>query len=93
MLENLNATRGLIFSGQLLLVLTQKGVAREQAYEWVQRNAMKAWDNNGAFQELVKADRDINGHLSPKEIERVFALDAYLRNVDTIFERVFGEGT
>ncbi|HET6671694.1 MAG TPA: adenylosuccinate lyase [Pyrinomonadaceae bacterium] len=93
MLENLNATRGLIFSGQLLLVLTQKGVAREQAYEWVQRNAMKAWDENGDFQELVKADRDINGHLSPKEIEHVFALDTYLRNVDTIFKRVFGEGT
>ena len=93
MLENLNATGGLIFSGQLLLVLTQKGVAREQAYEWVQRNAMKAWDENGDFQGLVKADRDINVHLSPQEIERVFALDTYLRNVDTIFTRVFGEGT
>lgn len=93
MLENLNATHGLIFSGQLLLVLTQKGLAREQAYEWVQRNAMKAWDENGDFQELVKEDRDINAHLSPKEIERVFALDTYLRNVDTIFRRVFGEGT
>ncbi|MFZ0064517.1 MAG: adenylosuccinate lyase [Pyrinomonadaceae bacterium] len=93
MLENLNATRGLIFSGQLLLVLTQKGVAREQAYEWVQRNAMKAWDENGDFQGLVKADRDINAHLSPQEIEHVFALGTYLRNVDTIFKRVFGEGT
>lgn len=93
MLENLNATHGLIFSGQLLLVLTQKGLAREQAYEWVQRNAMKAWDENGDFQELVKEDRDINAHLSPKEIERVFALDTYLRNVDTIFRRVFGEVT
>ncbi len=92
MLENLNATRGLIFSGQLLLVLTQKGLAREQAYECVQRNAMKAWDENGDFQELVKADRDINAHLSPQEIERVFALDTYLRNVDTIFKRLFGEG-
>ena len=93
MLENLNATRGLIFSGQLLLVLTQKGVAREQAYEWVQRNAMKAWDENGDFQGLVKADRDINAHLSAQEIEHVFALGTYLRNVDTIFKRVFGEGT
>ena len=93
MLENLNATRGLIFSGQLLLVLTQKGLAREQAYAWVQRNAMKAWDESGDFQRLVKADRDINAHLSAKEIERVFALDTYLRNVDPIFKRVFGEGT
>ena len=93
MLENLNATRGLIFSGQLLLALTQKGLAREQAYDWVQRNAMKAWDENDDFQKLVKADRDINGHLSPQEVERVFALDTYLRNVDTIFKRVFGSGT
>ena len=93
MLENLKATRGLIFSGQLLLALTQKGLAREQAYEWVQRNAMKAWDENDDFQKLVKADRDINGQLSPQEIERVFALDTYLRNVDTIFKRVFGAGT
>ncbi|MDQ3584336.1 MAG: adenylosuccinate lyase, partial [Acidobacteriota bacterium] len=49
MLENLNATRGLVFSGQLLLALTQAGVAREQAYEWVQRNAMKTWDEGGDF--------------------------------------------
>ena len=55
MLENLNATRGLIFSGQLLLALTQKGVLREQAYEWAQRNAMKVWDEGEDFQTLVKA--------------------------------------
>ena len=91
MLENLNATRGLIFSGQLLLVLTQKGVARETAYEWVQRSAMKVWDEEKDFQTLVKADADIRAHLSVAEIERVFSLDTYLRNVDAIFERVFGE--
>lgn len=90
MLENLKATRGLIFSGQLLLALTQKGVARELAYEWVQRNAMKAWDENQDFQQLVKSDKDIKGTLSPQEIERIFSLETYLRNVDTIFERVFG---
>lgn len=91
MLENLNVTRGLIFSGQLLLVLTQKGVARETAYEWVQRNAMKVWDEEKDFQTLVKADADIRAHLSAAEVERVFSLDTYLRNVDAIFERVFGE--
>jgi adenylosuccinate lyase len=90
MLENLNATRGLIFSGQLLLALTQKGVARETAYEWVQRNAMKVWDDGEDFQKLLKADVDLSAHLSEAEIDRVFALDTYLRNVDTIFERVFG---
>src|SRR5882762_5865323 len=71
MLENLKATRGLIFSGQLLLALTQKGAAREIAYEWVQRNAMKVWDEDKDFQTLVKADADIRAHLSVAEIERV----------------------
>ena len=89
MLENLNATRGLIFSGQLLLVLTQKGLAREQAYEWVQRNAMKAWDENQDFKELVEKDPEIKKTLSAEEIQRVFSLDTYLRNIDTIFARVF----
>lgn len=91
MLENLNATRGLIFSGQLLLALTQKGVARETAYEWVQRNAMKVWDENEDFRVLLKADADIGAHLSGADIEHVFSLKTYLRNVAVIFERVFRE--
>lgn len=89
MRENLNATRGLVFSGQLLLALTKKGIAREEAYEWVQRNAMKAWDENQDFGELVKGDPEINKILSEDEIKRVFSLDTYLRNVGTIFSRVF----
>jgi adenylosuccinate lyase len=92
MLENLNATRGLVFSGELLLALTQAGVARETAYEWIQRNSMKCWDGGGDFRELVSADKDIAAHLSAKEIEEVFSLDRYLRNVDQVFSRVFGEG-
>jgi adenylosuccinate lyase len=90
MLENLKLTRGSIFSGQLLLALTQAEVSREQAYEWVQRNALKAWDEGGDLKSLVSADKDIAGHLSPEEIDRVFSLDTYLRNVDQIFARVFG---
>jgi adenylosuccinate lyase len=90
MLENLNATRGLIFSGQLLLALTQKGISREQAYEWAQRNAMKVWDEGKDFQTLVKADADIARHLSTEEIEHAFSLGAYLKNIAAIFERVFG---
>ncbi len=89
MLENLAATRGLIFSGQLLLALTRKGVSREAAYELVQRNAMRVWDENEDFQTLVKADSDISAQLSAGEIEGIFSLDTYLRNVDAIFERVF----
>ena len=89
MLENLNATRGLVFSGQLLLALTRKGVSRETAYEWVQRNAMRVWDDKLDFQELVSADEDIARHLSVEEISSAFSTDTYLRNVDTIFDRVF----
>src|SRR5256714_1691644 len=89
MLQNLQATRGLVFSGQLLLALTQKGVSRELAYEWVQRSAMKVWDENQNFQELLRKDPEVTAHLSSEEIEGVFKLDTYLRNVGTIFDRVF----
>jgi adenylosuccinate lyase len=89
MLQNLQLTKGLIFSGQLLLALTQKGVTREAAYEWVQRNAMRVWDKNEDFQELLLKDVDIASHLSAAEIEGVFKFDTYLRNINTIFARVF----
>jgi adenylosuccinate lyase len=90
MLENLNATRGSVFSGQLLLALTQAGVSREQAYEWVQRNALKAWDEGQDLKSLISADKDITGVLNQEQIDRAFSLDTYLRNVDAIFRRVFG---
>ncbi|HVF50996.1 MAG TPA: hypothetical protein VNA19_12960, partial [Pyrinomonadaceae bacterium] len=89
MLENLNATRGLVFSGQLLLALTRAGVSRETAYEWAQRNAMRTWDEGGDFHAHVLADKDITGKLSTEQIESVFSPDTYLRNVDAIFARVF----
>src|SRR3989449_912584 len=72
MLENLNATRGSVFSGQLLLALTQAGVSREQAYEWVQRNALKAWDEGQDLRSLAAADKDISAHLPEEQIDRVF---------------------
>jgi adenylosuccinate lyase len=90
MLKNLEATRGLVFSQQLLLALTQSGVSREEAYLWVQRNAMRAWDEGGDFRALVLADPDIAARLPRERVERVFSLDTYTRNVDRIFERVFG---
>src|SRR2546427_3343204 len=90
MLENLNATHGSIFSGQLLLALTQAGASREDAYEWVQRNAMKAWDEGKDLKTLVSSDKEITALLSAAEIDRIFSLDTYLRNVDQIFARVFG---
>jgi len=79
----------LVFSGQLMLVLTQKGVSREDAYAWTQRNAMKVWDEGGDYPELVKQDTDISSHLSTEEIARVFDLKHYLRNVEKVFDRVF----
>ena len=91
MLENLAATRGLVFSGQLLLALARRGVSRETAYGWVQRNAMRAWDEGGDFRALVLADKEIGQTLAAEEIEQVFSLDTYLRNVDGIFARVFRE--
>ncbi len=90
MLENLGITRGLVFSGQLMLALTQKGVSREEAYAWTQAAAMKVWDEGGDYQELIQKDADISSHLSQEEIARVFDLKHYLRNVDKVFERVFG---
>jgi adenylosuccinate lyase len=90
MLENLNATRGLVFSGQLLLALTQKGVSREDAYVWAQRNAMQVWDEGGDFKDLIMKDKDVGAKLSNEEIERVFDVKHYLRNVDKVFARVFG---
>ncbi|MFN2500947.1 MAG: adenylosuccinate lyase [Pyrinomonadaceae bacterium] len=89
MLTNLELTGGLIFSGQLLLSLTQKGVSREDAYAWTQRNAVKVWDEGGDYQNLVKNDADISRFLTEEEIARVFDLRHYLRNVDKVFERVF----
>ena len=90
MLKNLELTRGLVFSGQLMLALTQTGVTREDAYVYTQRNAMKVWDEGGDYQELVKADADISSHLTTEEIARVFDLKHYLRNVGKVFDRVFG---
>jgi len=89
MLKNLGLTRGLVFSGQLLLALTQKGVFREDAYSWTQRNAMKVWDEGGDYQDLIQKDADISSNLSNEEIARVFDLKYYLRNVDKVFDRVF----
>src|SRR5206468_2597975 len=80
MLENLNLTRGSVFSGQLLLALTQAGASREQAYEWVQRNALKAWDEGQDLKSLVSSDDEITSRLSAQAIDRAFSLDTYLRN-------------
>jgi adenylosuccinate lyase len=93
MLENLRRSRGVVFSGSVLLELARRGVSREQAYEWVQRNAMRAFHEQRDFRELLLADPDVTRTLDRAEIERAFDLDDQLRNVDAIFARVFQEVT
>ena len=90
MRANLDSTGGLVFSGQLLLDLVEHGVAREDAYRIVQRNAMRAWQEGLNFRELIQADPDIAGRVPRKQIEHAFDLKRQLRNVDKIFARVFG---
>src|SRR5205814_2261503 len=89
MRENLNRSRGVVFSGTVLLELARKGVTREQAYEWVQRNAMRSVAEQRDFKALLLADADIAGVLSRDEIEGAFDLGEQLKHVDHIFERVF----
>jgi adenylosuccinate lyase len=90
MRKNLDRLGGLIHSQRVLLALTQKGVARDDAYGIVQRNAMRAWRGDGEFLKLLKADKDIARVLSEQELEALFDLGYHLKHVDTIFERVFG---
>jgi adenylosuccinate lyase len=90
MRENLERSRGVVFSGQVLLELARREISREQAYEWVQRNAMRSFHERTAFKALLLDDADIMRVLGAPEIERAFDLDEQLRNVDAIFERVFG---
>jgi adenylosuccinate lyase len=89
MRENLARSRGVIFSGQVLLELARCGVTREQAYEWVQRNAMRAFHEQKDFKTLLLGDADVMRVLSPAQIEKAFDLNEQLRNVDAVFERVF----
>jgi adenylosuccinate lyase len=87
MRENLELTRGLAFSGTLLLELAAKDVTREAAYTLVQRHAMETWDRGGDYRERIVGDPEITSILSKEEIDRAFSLETSLRHVDAIFER------
>ncbi len=89
MLANLESTRGLVFSGQLLLDLVESGVSREDAYRLVQSHAMRAWKENLDFHELILNDPEIRGRVPKAKIERAFDLKRQLKNIDKIFARVF----
>ncbi len=92
MRKNLDRLGGLVHSQRVLLALTQKGAAREDAYRLVQRNAMKSWAGEGDFLTLLMADKDVGKYLSAAELKANFDLDYHLAHVDTIFRRVFGRG-
>jgi adenylosuccinate lyase len=89
MRENLERSRGVVFSGSVLLELAKRGISREQAYEWVQRNAMRSFHEQQPFKELLLADADVAAAVPREAIDAAFDLDAQLRHVDTIFQRVF----
>jgi len=91
MRKNLEKMGGLIYSEAILLLLTKKGLSREEAYQVVQRNAMKAWEEGLDFKTLLSQDETIQNLLKPEELDRTFEVRTHLRHVEDIFHRVFGE--
>ncbi|MBI4684080.1 MAG: adenylosuccinate lyase [Nitrospirae bacterium] len=89
MKKNMGRSFGLYNSQRVLLALTGKGMSRENAYEVVQRNAMKSWKSSIEFKALLSKDKDVKRYLKSKELEQIFDLKYYLKNVDYIFKRVF----
>src|SRR5262249_4749133 len=89
MKKNLAATQGLVFSGQLLQDLVEKGMPRDEAYKTVQENAMAAWESDTSFRGHVGNDSGIAKYLDAKALEHAFDLQRHLRYVDAIFARVF----
>ena len=90
MLRNLNATQGLVFSGQLLQDLVEHGAPREDAYKWVQAHAMAAWESETSFKDRIAADANVRKFLDEKALAHTFDLQRQLQAVDAIFARVFG---
>ena len=91
MMKNLNQMKGLVYSQQIMLKLVDKGITREEAYAFVQRNAMKVWEEGADFREELLSDGELMKLLTKEEINEAFNLDYYLKNIDNIFKRVFGE--
>ncbi|MCA6305943.1 MAG: adenylosuccinate lyase, partial [Phenylobacterium sp.] len=90
MMRNLDRLGGLVHSQRVLLALTQKGMSREAAYSAVQTNAMKVWRGEGDFLGFLKADTEIQPHLSEAELTELFDLGYHFKAVETVFARVFG---
>jgi len=88
MWANVESSRGLIFSQRTMLALVDKGLAREDAYKVVQRNAMQSWDENLDFRDLLKSDSEAQSYLSREEMEEIFDYDYYTRYIDDTFQRI-----
>jgi adenylosuccinate lyase len=91
MKQNLEKTKGLIFSQKIMLELTKRGLSREEAYEMVQRISMQVWQGQDDFKALLLENVEIGRYLTKLEIEECFDYQTYLRNIDIIFTRVFGQ--
>jgi len=91
MKENLKKTKGLIFSQKIMLELTEKGLSREEAYRMVQGISMRVWQGQAEFKELLLEDREVGQYLTKSEIEKCFDYQTYLKNIDSIFVRVFSQ--
>ena len=91
MLKNMNKFRGLVMSQRVLLALTQAGASREDAYKMVQRNAMKVWEQNEDFQVELLSDKEVRSFLTEEDIRKKFDLEYHTKNVEKIFQRVFGK--
>ncbi len=90
MARNMEITRGLVFSQQVLMKLAEKGIERQKAYVMVQRNALRVWEGKDSFKELILKDQEIMQYLYKSEVEEIFDIRYHLKHVDEIFERVFG---
>ena len=88
MWDNIESTRGLIFSQRVLLALVDKGLGREEAYKIVQRNAALGWDNGQDFRQLIKSDKEASAYLSNGELDGIFDYGYYTRYVDDTFQRL-----
>jgi adenylosuccinate lyase len=91
MQKNMATLGEAIYSEHLLLALVRKGISRDEAYRWVQRNAMRVWENGASFAAEVRRDPDITRLLSPAEIDQLFDAHHALRHTDTIIQRVLNE--
>ncbi len=92
MKKNMDLSKGLYFSSKVLVALVEKGLSRDKAYDIVQRNAMRAWDTEGLmFKDALLQDEEVMQYLTKEEIDKIFDVNAFLKNVPYIYERVFGE--